>query len=259
MLPLAGDPAGPILEGWTLLAALAAQTTRLRLGLMVTGNMARPPAVLAKIAATVDVISHSRLDFGIGVGATDQQGELQHLAVREYDAYGIPMLKPRDGVERLAETCVLVKRMWSETEPFDFDGRQLSLRGVLCEPKPVQRPHPPSLIGAFGERLTLRVVAEHADLWNLPGPPHLGIEDFRRKSRVLDEHCEAIGRDPSEIVRSVQYIVPLDDPATARDTLLELVAAGAGHLVLNVRPAPGVARRVADEIVEPVLAQLGDG
>lgn len=250
MVPLRGDVRAAALEAWTLLAALAAQTTRLRLGVIVTSNRLRPPAVLAKMAATVDQISGGRLVFGIGAGGSrvaDPAGlEIVH---REFDAYGIDVVPPADAVAALGEACTIVRRMWSEDEPFDFDGRYYRLKGTVCEPKPVQRPGPPVMIGAGGERRALRVVAEHADIWNCPA---LTIDEFRHKSRILDEHCAAIGRDPAEIVRSVQLLLRGTEPATARRQLKEYIDAGAKHLVIApVPPAPPL-RQIVDEIIQPL-------
>ncbi len=131
LLPIGGDPNGPIFEGWTLLSALAAQTERLRLGLLVTSNRFRPPAMLAKIAATVDVVSDGRLDFGIGVGSRPNPPE----ARREYPAYGLPYLDFAEAVESLGEACTVIRRLWTETEPFDFDGTYNQLTGAFCNPK----------------------------------------------------------------------------------------------------------------------------
>ena len=259
LLPLRGDPNGPILEGWTLLAALAAQTQRLRLGLMVTNNLNRYPAVLAKIAATTDVIARGRLDFGIGAGPNERMAQEWRAGghTLDADAYGIPLpATAGESVARLAEVCSIIRRMWSE-DAFDFAGRYYNLIGARCAPKPVQRPHPPILIGGWGERKMLRVVAEHADIWNMPDPPHSTVAEFRHKSRVLDEHCAAIGRDPAAIIRSVQTAVQYDEPATTRDLLLELIDAGARHLVLGLPQPypPDVIHWVADQIVAPVIAQ----
>ncbi|MEW9529884.1 LLM class flavin-dependent oxidoreductase [Microbispora sp. NPDC049125] len=253
MLPMFGDPGGPVLEGWTLLAALAARTERLRLGLMVTSNRTRAPAVLAKIASTVDVISRGRLVMGIGVGGTFQPGDT--VAPREYDAYGLTLVPPGEGVERLAESCAIMRRMWTE-DVFDFDGRHYRLKGTRCEPKPVQRPGPPIMIGGWGDR-TLRVVAEHADIWNIPGPPHNDAAYIAERSKVLDGHCAAIGRDPRDIVRSTQVVVSYGDAAAARASVLAVMGAGITHIALNLRrPFPvGIARWAAEEIVEPVLAR----
>ncbi len=129
---------------------------------------------------------------------------------REYDAYGIDVVAPGEALAALAEACTIVKRLWSEERPFDFDGRCYQLKGAICEPKPVQRPRPPIMIGAGGERSGLRVVAEHADIW---ASPTWTAADFRHKSAVLDDHCAAIGRDPKEIIRSAQVFFTSGDPA----------------------------------------------
>jgi alkanesulfonate monooxygenase SsuD/methylene tetrahydromethanopterin reductase-like flavin-dependent oxidoreductase (luciferase family) len=253
MVPLRGDVRGAALEAWTLLAALAAQTSRLRLGVIVTSNRLRLPTLLAKMAATVDIVSGGRLVFGIGVGASllrSLDPANLEIARREYDAYGVDLVPGPDAIAALGEALTITRRMWSEDEPFDFEGRHYRLRGVICEPKPIQRPGPPILVGAGGERLSLRVVAEHADIWNCPSR---SPEDFRHKSAVLDDHCRAIGRDPGQIVRSMQFIVR-GDPAQARDEVLSYVEAGATHLVLagvGVPPA-----RLAEEVAEPVLTQM---
>jgi alkanesulfonate monooxygenase SsuD/methylene tetrahydromethanopterin reductase-like flavin-dependent oxidoreductase (luciferase family) len=259
MVPLRGPSNGAALEGWTLLAALAAQTERVRIGVMVTSNRLRPPAVLAKMAATVDVISGGRLDFGIGAGGSRLPGapaELMEIVRREFGAYGIPIVAAADAVRALGEACTLIRKMWTEDDPFDFDGRYYQLRGAVCEPKPVQRPHPPVLIGGAGEKMTLRVVAEQADLWNCPART---ADELRHYSGVLDEHCAAIGRDPRQITRSVQILLRDADPAAARRVLLEFIEAGATHLVVApVAPIPSL-KWLAGEIIEPVAAAAAAG
>jgi alkanesulfonate monooxygenase SsuD/methylene tetrahydromethanopterin reductase-like flavin-dependent oxidoreductase (luciferase family) len=260
LVPLRGDVTGAALEAWTLLAALAAQTSRLRLGVIVTSNRIRPPAVLAKMAATVDIIAGGRLVFGIGAGGSaDSDPAYAALVHREYDPFGIDVVPTGEALAALADTCALVKRLWAETKPFDFDGNCYRLRGAVCEPKPVQRPHPPIMIGSGGERHGLRIVAEHADIWS---SPTFNAADFRRKSAVLDEHCAAIGRDPAEIIRSVQVFFTAAEPsgtarhpgpAAARELLAELIEAGARHCVLGCLGMPS-AQWVADEIVNPVRA-----
>jgi alkanesulfonate monooxygenase SsuD/methylene tetrahydromethanopterin reductase-like flavin-dependent oxidoreductase (luciferase family) len=254
LLPVAGPADGQIHEGWTLLSALAAQTRRLRLGLLVTSNRIRPPALLGKMASTLDVISGGRLVLGIGVGGTHQPPGAGGIAgpnpaLAEYAAYGLDLVPPAEGIARLAETAEILKLMWTE-DVFDYEGRHYRLKGTRNEPKPVQRPGPPLLIGGWGTRL-LRLVAEHADAWNIPGPPHHGVEFVAERSRVLDAHCADLGRDPREITRSVQLLVSYDDPAATRAAVGELVAAGMNHIVLNLpRPyPPGVVRRLADEVV----------
>ena len=229
LLPIGGDPNGPIFEGWTLLSALAAQTERVRLGLLVTSNRFRPPAMLAKIAATVDIVSDGRLDFGIGVGSRPSPP----MARREYPAHGLPYLDFADAVRSLAESCIVIRRLWSEAEPFNFDGTHHQLLKAFCNPKPVQQPHPPIMIGGR-TTATLRVAAEHADLWNIPGGD---IDDCVRRSARLDRCCADIGRDPAAITRSIHLRVSYDEPAKTRDSIAQAVDAGFRHIVLGL-PQP---------------------
>jgi F420-dependent oxidoreductase-like protein len=235
--PIQGDLDGPSLEGWTLLSALAAQTTRLRVGLMVAGNTYRHPAIHAHMAATVDVISNGRLDFGIGAGWNEY----------EHESMGIPLYPPGERIRRLGEACEIARRLF--TEPLtDFDGRYYQLRQARLAPKPVQKPYPPFVIGGGGEQLTLRVVAQYADIWNTTSAD---VEQFQHKVGVLREHCAAIGRDPGEIELSVQARVNYADLAATVTTLRPLVEAGATHLILMLTyPYPdGIVARLADEVV----------
>jgi alkanesulfonate monooxygenase SsuD/methylene tetrahydromethanopterin reductase-like flavin-dependent oxidoreductase (luciferase family) len=243
LMPIFGDLNGPIFEGWTLLSALAAQTERLRLGLLVTSNRFRPPAMLAKIAATVDVVSGGRLEFGIGAGSRPGHP----IARREYEAYGLPFHDSAYAVGSLAEACTVIRRLWTETEPFDFDGTYLHLIGAFCNPKPVQRPHPPILIGGRSTA-TLRVVAEYADLWNIPGGD---INDAIHRSALLDRFCAEIGRDPDLITRSIVLPVSYDHPGNNRDSIAEAIDAGFQHIILSLS-APyleNVAQWVTNELI----------
>ena len=243
LLPIGGDPNGPIFEGWTLLSALAAQTERLRLGLLVTSNRFRPPAMLAKIAATVDVVSDGRLDFGIGVGSRPNPPE----ARREYPAHGLSYLDFPEAVESLDEACTVIRRLWTETQPFDFDGTYLQLTGAFCNPKPVQQPYPPIMIGGRATA-TLRVVAEHADLWNIPGSD---LDDCIRRSALLDRLCAEIGRDPASITRSIHLRVSYEHVDATQTAIADAIDAGFRHIVLGV-PAPypnDVAHWIADKLV----------
>jgi len=256
MVPLRGDIRGAALEAWTLLAALAAQTSRLRLGVIVTSNRLRSPTLLAKMAATVDQIAEGRLVFGIGAGGSrvTVANPGGNPAVREFEAYGVPLVSPGRAVADLAQACDVIKRMWTAEEPFDFDGPSIRLRGAVCEPKPVRQPHPPVLIGGLGDRV-LRIVAEHADVWNYPGVPSA---QFRERDRVLEEHCAAIGRDSREIERSMQTVVRCAEPgaaAAARALLLEMIDAGVTHIVVAPVLAGRPLRWVVDEIIEPVQAE----
>jgi alkanesulfonate monooxygenase SsuD/methylene tetrahydromethanopterin reductase-like flavin-dependent oxidoreductase (luciferase family) len=242
LLPIGGDINGPIFEGWTLLSALAAQTSRLRLGLLVTSNRVRPPALLAKIATTVDIVSGGRLEFGIGAGSRPSIP----WARREYDAHGLPYHDFSDSVGALDEACTVIRRLWTKDEPFDFAGSHVTLTGAFGNPKPVQHPHPPIMIGGRASS-TLRVVARHADRWNIPGGD---LDDARSRSALLDRYCTEIGRDPTTITRSIHLGVSYDDPDTTRKAIGEALDAGFTHVTLGL-PAPwpeGVAQWVATEL-----------
>jgi alkanesulfonate monooxygenase SsuD/methylene tetrahydromethanopterin reductase-like flavin-dependent oxidoreductase (luciferase family) len=199
--------------------------------------------MLAKIAATVDVVSGGRLDFGIGAGSRPGLP----TASREYEAYGLPLHDSAYAVGSLAEACTVIRRLWTEAEPFDFDGTYLHLTGAFCNPKPVQRPHPPILIGG-GSSATLRVVAEQADLWNVPGDD---IHDAIRRGTLLDRFCAEIGRDPASIIRSIVLRVSYDHPSNTRDSITEVIDAGFQHIVLALAaPYPeNVARWVTNELI----------
>jgi alkanesulfonate monooxygenase SsuD/methylene tetrahydromethanopterin reductase-like flavin-dependent oxidoreductase (luciferase family) len=243
LMPIFGDPDGPTYEGWTLLSALAARTRRIRVGVLVSSNRFRPPAMLAKIATTVDIVSGGRLDFGIGAGSRPSHP----LARREYEAHGLPFHDFTHSVESLAEACTVIRRLWIETEPFDVHGTHVQLTGAFGNPKPVQRPHPPIMIGGRSSA-TLRVVAEHADLWNIPGGD---IEDAVARSALLDRYCAEIGRDPASITRSIPLPVDYDKPDITRDGIGKAIDSGFQHIVLSL-PAPypaDVARWVTDEFI----------
>lgn len=245
LMPIFGDPNGPTFEGWTLLAALTAQTERLRLGLMVTSNRFRPPAVLAKIAAGVDVISGGRLEFGIGAGSRPGLP----LARREYEAHGLPFHNAAHAVQSLAEACTIIRQLWTSTEPFDFNGSHHQLTGAFCNPKPIQVPHPPITIGGRATA-TLRVVAEHADRWNMPGGQ---ISDAIERSATLDRLCAEIGRDPAEITRSIVLPASYDRPEETQNDIRAALDGGFSHIVLSLgAPYPReVASWVTDTFILP--------
>ena len=188
--PIFSDSTGPCLEGWTTLTALAQATRRLRLGTMVTGIHYRHPAVLANMTTALDIISHGRLELGIGAGGN----------VEESDAYGIALGSVAERFDRFEEACqVLIGLLTQETT--DFDGRFYRLEGARNEPKGPQRPHPPICVGGNGEKRTLRIAARYAQHWNfVSGTPR----EFARKRDVLASHCADIGRDPREITLSAQ-------------------------------------------------------
>ena len=243
LMPLGGDPNGPTFEGWTLLAALAAQTRRLQLGLMVTSNRFRPPALLAKMAATVDVVSGGRLVLGIGVGSRPGHP----IALREYLAHGLPFLDTDLAVASLDEACTVIRRLWTEEAPFDFHGDHIQLTGAFCNPKPAART--PILIGGRS-KATLRLVARHADIWNIPGGD---IADCRSRSELLDSYCHDIGRDPSAVRRSIALPVSYDDPASTRTAVHQAEDAGFTHIVLMLSPPypTAIAQQLADHVIRP--------
>lgn len=235
--PIQGDLDGPCFEGWTLLSALAAQTSRLRVGLMVAGNTYRHPAVHAHMAATVDVISNGRLDFGIGAGWNEY----------EHTSMGLELYAPGERIRRLGEGCEIAKSLFTR-HLTDFEGRYYRLEQARLEPKPVQKPYPPFVIGGGGEQLTLRVVAQYADIWNFGGSD---AAQFRHKVAVLHEHCGAVGRDPNAIELSVQARIDYNDLPATVTALQPLIEAGATHIVLMLaHPYPDrIVARLADEVV----------
>ena len=239
---LGSTPTGPYLESWTLLAALAAQTRRLRVGVMVTDNTYRHPAVLAKMAATVDVISHGRLNFGIGTGWSEQQ----------HRAYGILLPSPGERVRRLGEACELTRRLWTESL-VTFEGRYYQLSEAPCDPKPLQKPFPPFVIGGEGEQ-TLKVIALYADIWDCSAD---SPELYHQKSILLENYCAAIGRDPASIEYSRHISV---DPSDLKAALVETrsyIEVGATHIIYHV-PVPAsqnILRRLAEEVASPLQAE----
>jgi F420-dependent oxidoreductase-like protein len=199
--PIFSDPTGPCMDGWITLTALAQATRRLRLGVLVTGNVYRHPAVLANMAATLDIVSNGRLELGIGAGWNQE----------ECDAYGIDLPPLKERFDRFEEACEVITGLLSN-ETTTFEGRHYTLREARCEPKPVQRPHPPILIGGGGEKRTLRAVAKCAQHWNLASGD---AAEFTRKRDVLRRHCDDIGRDVSEIMTSTHLRLPPDGDVKA--------------------------------------------
>jgi F420-dependent oxidoreductase-like protein len=183
-----GGPDRPIYEGWTLQAAMAEATRRVRIGCLVTGNTYRNPALLAKEAVTVDHLSGGRLEFGIGAA----------WAEIEHQMYGFEGLDHRVG--RLSESLQIIKSLFTE-ERTNFDGRYYHFKDAIANPKPIQKPHPPFWIGASGPT-TLRLVARHADVWNIAGGDPERVKEL---TSMLQEACGAVGRNPSEIRRSLQF------------------------------------------------------
>jgi F420-dependent oxidoreductase-like protein len=236
------DPENDVLEGWTLLGAMAEATSRVRIGCMVTGNTYRHPAVLAKMAVTVDHLSGGRLELGIGAAWAENEHEMLGL---EFGSAG-------RRVEWLDEACQVLKLLFTE-ERTTFEGARYTLRDAIANPKPVQRPHPPLWIGGRGERKTLRAIAQHADVWNAPGGEP---DEVARLAGILDAHCADVGRDPAEIRRSVQIRYAGDDDALLR-AAGEFVERNVRDLIVVL--SPGGARAHAEAVagLVPRLRELG--
>ncbi|WP_313674538.1 TIGR03560 family F420-dependent LLM class oxidoreductase [Mycolicibacterium sp.] len=221
------DNATPTLEGWTTLAAMGAVIRRARVGCMVTGVTYRNPAILAKMAVTVDHITGGRLDFGIGAGWHED----------EHRAFGIEFPSPGTRVAMLDEALTVIRRLWTE-ESVSFAGRFYTLSDALCEPKPVQRPHPPIVVGGSQPKM-LRVIARHADEWNMPS--HEGPAEWGHVNVRLNEACAEVGRPPSEVRRGAQLFLHPRKPGQV-DEQLELLPhyaeLGCEHAVLSFYQPP---------------------
>jgi F420-dependent oxidoreductase-like protein len=187
--PIYSDSTGPCLEGWTMLAALAQATTRLRLGTLVTGIHYRHPAVLANMASTIDIISGGRLELGIGAGWNEEESR----------GLGLFFPPTSERFERLEEALQIILQMWSDDES-PYQGAHYQLGRTLNVPQPLTRPHPPILIGGGGEKKTLRLVAKYAQACNLFAGPEIA-----HKLEVLRGHCEAEGRDYDEIEKTAVF------------------------------------------------------
>ena len=213
-LPNTKEREGAMLEAWSTLSALAAVVPRMKVGTIVLGNTYRHPAVVAKMAAQVDIISGGRLLLGLGAGW--QQNE--------HEAYGIPFYTMRERLERLDEACEVMRALFTKKRS-DFKGRYYQLSDAPLDPKPVQSPHPELMIGGGGERVTLRIVAKHADHWNVWGGPKV----LARKGAILDEHCAAVGRDQKSITRSVNMSLLITDKREDVQKLADTIAARMGR------------------------------
>ncbi len=203
----------PCLEGWTSLSALAMATSRIRIGMLVSGNTYRHPAVLAKMATTVDNISNGRLEFGLGAG----------WHTFEHEAFGIPFLTTRERLDRLSEAAQLIKLLWTQPHP-TFQGKYYQLDQPPFSPPNIQQPHPPILIGGDGERHTLMTVAKYADTCNVSGSP----DEVRRKFEVLERHCRTVGRDFTTIRRTTLAHLFLNDDIAFQQRVAERFAAFRG-------------------------------
>ncbi|OBI67804.1 LLM class F420-dependent oxidoreductase [Mycobacterium sp. E796] len=232
-----GSATDPFLEGYTSMGYLAALTERITLSMLVTGVTYRYPGVLAKIVATLDVLSGGRSMFGIGAAWYD----------REHHALGIPYPPLKDRFEMLEETLEICLQMWSGDDGI-YHGKHYQLAETICQPQPIRRP--PILIGGTGEKKTLRLVAQYADVWNGTCP----LEELPHKLDVLRRHCDTVGRDFSEIRLTAGNF---DDPFTAVDDYLRKLDqyAALGIDTINTAPWPGNpdpagwVKRLGDEVI----------
>ena len=236
--PIFSDSTGPCLEGWTTTTALAQATERLRVGVLVTGMPYRHPAVLANMAATLDVISGGRLELGLGAGWNQEESsaygiELHATLTDRFDAFD-------EGVE------AIIGLLTNETTT--LAGRFVQLTDARCEPKPVQQPHPPIVIGGSGPRRTLRSVARYAQHWNFPGGT---AEFFLEKREVLAKHCAAIGRDVEEIVTSTHLRLPENGDISALvDQTEQMAEAGLSYGIITFGAGH------TPDVLEPVAQAL---
>jgi alkanesulfonate monooxygenase SsuD/methylene tetrahydromethanopterin reductase-like flavin-dependent oxidoreductase (luciferase family) len=246
LAPMGPDRTGDVFDGWSLLAAMAEATKRVRIGCLVSGNTNRHPGTFAKIAATVDHLSGGRLDVGLGAG-----GDVLTDAMM-----GTPTPSAAERVERLAETCEILSLLWTRPGT-DHTGRHYTLTGAISDPKPVQRPKPPLWLGSSGEKRGLRVVAEYADVWLNAALPGTETAELQRLSLVLDAHCAAVGRAPASIRRAVQFRLP-SDADSALSLARSYVDAGFTELVLMPAGPEDVVRAAeAAANLLPRLRELG--
>lgn len=190
-LPITGDATGPCFEGWTLLTALAMQTSQMHAGCLVTSVIYRHPALLAKMGATVDVVTGGRLELGIGAGWFEA----------ETKAYGMPFPPTGERLAQLDEALLVIRMLWT-SDSSNFAGRHFTLTHARCEPKPLQQPTPTIWVGGQGEKVTLRIVAERADGWDTDMLP---LDTYRHKLNSLAEHCERAQRDPATVRKMIHF------------------------------------------------------
>lgn len=234
-------PSGPYHEGWTLLAALAARTERARIGVLVSSNTFRHPALLAKEAATVDHISNGRLEVGLGAG----------WYVPEHEMFGLPFPSPAVRVAQFREAVAVIDHLL-RNEYTTYVGTYYQLKDAAFRPAPVQKPRPPLVIGGSKPKM-LRIVAEYADTWNASGT----VDEMRARNAILDEQCAAVGRDPKSIVRSLYgwaAIMP-DDPWASVDAFQDVIGryreAGVNEFIIDAPPdekLPVLEKVVADAL-----------
>ncbi len=238
-VPIMSDPNGPCFEGWTLLSAMAAQTKRMRVGLLVTGNTYRNPALVAKMAATVDHVSNGRVILGLGAAWF----ELEHTA------YGIPFYTTGERAKRLGEAVEVIKLLLTQPKS-SFNGKYYQLKDALCEPKPVQKPHIPLLIGGVGPKRIQPLAAKHADIWHFfPSKD----EDVKPMCQKFDALCQQAGRDPGQVEKSMslraQHLTGSTEEVRGR--VQSFVDAGVRHVIVSMAPPydRALMRKFAKEVI----------
>jgi F420-dependent oxidoreductase-like protein len=243
-IPILGaDTDGPCLEGWTALSALAAETSRLRIGTLVTGNTYRNPALLAKMATTVDHISNGRVYLGIGAAWFDF----------EHEAYGFPFYTARERANRLDEALQVIKKLWTEDHP-SFDGKYYTLKEAPYAPPNVQKPHPPIMIGGQGKKWIMPLVGRHADAWNVP----IGLTpaDITERMEIVRSECDGVGRtDCSDIEVSAFLILYSISDIPLAGPIMRLSA----RLIADERIARSVLAGSAKEIAEKIQTYVDVG
>ena len=200
-IPMIGKPEEPMPESWTTLSVLAGLTTKIKLGTLVTGIIYRYPAILAKIASTLDVLSKGRLFMGLGAAWNEEESH----------AYGIDYPPANERLSRLEEAIQIIRKMWTEEPSASFNGKYYQIHNAYCNPKPIQKPTPPILVGGSGEKRTLKIVAKYADACNLFG----STDTVKRKLNILKEHCKSVGRDYDSILKTkLGFVVIENDKQT---------------------------------------------
>jgi F420-dependent oxidoreductase-like protein len=215
------DPTGPCMEGWTLLSALSQHTRRARLGALVNGNTYRNPCVMAKMAATLDVMSGGRLNLGIGAGWF----ELEHRS------FGIDFKTIPGRLQALDESIRIIKGMFTQ-EKTSLAGRHYNVVDAVCNPKPLSKPHPPIMVGGQGERTLLKIVAKHADMWNSTGS---SAERIRELIGVIERHGDTVGRDTDEIEKTVMLALCYRAPKEREQATMAIVGAMSGQSPQDAR------------------------
>ena len=242
-LQMIGAPGEPMLEGWTTISALAGVTTKIKLGTLVTGIIYRHPSILAKMGATLDVISKGRLFMGIGAGWNEEESL----------AYGIAISFPsnRERLDRLEEAIQIIRKMWTDEPTATFIGKYYQIKNAYCNPKPIQRPSPPILVGGAGEKRTLEIVAKHADACNLFGSP----ETVKTKLNVLKEHCKKVGRDYDSILKTKLGSVLIDNNEEAAKERVSRIFKGMSEQQISEYVIYGTADSVEKQI--EMLEEIG--